>query len=184
MKNFGAVFKNNKPGKKTLSAIVAGSISLGAPLTLGHEGMRLVPYYDSVGVLTWCGGETDKKHYKPKFTYAECSDLFKIQYGFYSYATSDYYNDTGKAIVNEKIHAAFTDMSYNVGLSRVKTSGMIRNINAGDPVAACNVILEYKKAGGMDCSKTRGMKNGCYGVWERRLQMHKLCMEGALDAAR
>lgn len=176
MNNWGSVFKNIKPGKKTaLAGIVAASISLGAPMTLMNEGMKLKPYYDSVGVLTWCGGETEVG-YKESFTKEECADLFYMRYGYYSYATAEFYNDKAEEVITPKIHAALTDMSYNVGLPTVKKSSMIRELNAGHPVAACNAILKYKFAGGRDCSAP-GNKS-CPGVWTRRQQIHKLCIEG------
>jgi GH24 family phage-related lysozyme (muramidase) len=72
------------------------------------------------------------------------------------------------------MHAAITDVSYNTGAGC--NSGMIRNLKAGKPVAACKSILDWKRAGGKDCSIR---SNGCYGVWDRRLKMYPLCNEDA-----
>lgn len=171
------------PRKKTLAVIgtvgfLAAAGGIGAPMTLEKEGMKLKPYYDSVGVKTWCVGETEIG-YKESFTENECKRLFGMRHGFYSQSTVMMYNETGKANVTPEMHAAFTDMSYNVGIGAVKKSSMIRLVNEGKPRAACDAILLYKRAGKFkDCSKTKGMKNGCYGVWQRRLTMHKLCLKG------
>lgn len=164
---------------KTLARLGAATfVSLtaivGAPATLRHEGVKLAPYYDTSGVKTWCAGETEKG-YKERFTYDECSALFKMRYGYYSLRTAEYYNSVAREIVTPEIHASFVDMSYNVGLERVKNSSMIRLINQGDSVGACNAILRYKFSGGKDCSIR---DNRCYGIWTRRLEMHKLCMGG------
>jgi GH24 family phage-related lysozyme (muramidase) len=171
------IFKMPKmPGKATgLAAIVSASIGIGAPVTLHHEGMKLAPYYDSVGKLTWCGGETEVG-YKPKFTFEECNELFVMRYGWYSIKTSLFYNDAAKAVVTPEVHATMTDMSYNIGLGGVKKSSMIRFMNAGQPAQACDAILRYKYAGKQDCSKPGN--RSCPGVWTRRVEMHKLCKKG------
>lgn len=178
---FGFIKKdaNKRPQKRTVAtmgtAAFLGAVTLvGAPVTLLNEGVRLAPYYDSVGVLTWCGGETEVG-YKPQFTYDECSTLFKIRYGYYSERTLGFYNEKAKAVVTPEVHAAMTDMSYNIGLNGLKKSSMIAQLNLGNVQGACNSILLYYKAGGKDC---RVRSNNCYGVWERRLKMNKLCKGG------
>lgn len=161
-----------------ISAFISASTAIGLPLTLNTEGMRLTPYYDSVGVKSWCAGETEIG-YKERFTLFECLSLTNIRYGYYSMRTAEYYNSVAKEIITPKMHAAFTYMSYNVGLGAVKKSSMIRRINQGDSSGACSAILLYKKAGKIkDCSLTKGWAKGCYGVWQSRLDMNKLCMEG------
>lgn len=157
-----------------LTAVVAASIGIGAPVTLGMEGVKLKPYYDSVGVRTVCGGETEHVEER-EYTQKECEDRFGVQYGYYSFATARFYNAKASEIVTPEIHAAFTDMSYNVGLATVEKSTMIREINAGRPATACAAILLYNKAGGRDC---RVRSNNCYGVWTRREKIHDLCMKG------
>jgi lysozyme len=176
MNNWGNIFKHVKPGKKTggFALVVAAGAAIGAPITLNNEGMKLVPYYDSVGVRTWCGGETEIG-YKEKFTEQECVKLFGVRYGYYSDRTAMFYNDVAKTVVTPEIHASMVDMSYNVGLPTVQKSSMIRELNAGRPANACAAILLYNKAGGLDC---RVRSNNCYGVWDRRLKIKKLCMKG------
>ena len=176
MSAWGSFFRKIKHGKKTggFALVLASGAVIGGPLTLQHEGMKLAPYYDSVGVKTWCAGETEIG-YKEEFTQAECAALFSIRYGYYSERTALFYNEKAKKIVTPEIHAAFVDMAYNVGLGAVGKSSMIRDINAGNPVGACNSILLYKRAGGKDCSIRT---NGCYGVWLRRLKMNELCLKG------
>lgn len=161
-----------------VAAFVALSSAIGAPLTMNLEAVKLAPYYDSIGKLTWCAGETEVG-YKNKFTFSECSTLFKMRYGYYSLRTAEYYNSVAREIVTPEMHASFVDMSYNIGLGGVKNSSMIRLINQGDYVGACKAILLYKRAGKIkDCSLTKGQAKGCYGVWDRRLQMSKFCLKG------
>ena len=129
-----------------------------------------------MGVLTWCTGET-QVGYKADGSYDEeyCKALFLNSYNKYNAGMYSCYNDTAKKIVTPKMHAAFTDLYYNTG--RKCDTGMVRNINAGKPREACDFMLRYKYAGGRDCSIR---SNNCYGVWDRRLKMHQLCVEGIL----
>ena len=158
-----------------MAGFTAAATAIGMPATLHFEGMKLVPYYDSVGVKTWCAGET-QIGYKEKFTLGECINLFGIRYGWYSMQTARMYSEVGAQYVTPPMHAAFTDMSYNVGTGAVAKSTMIRRINAGDPRGACDAILKYKYAGGQDCSKPGNRT--CPGIWKRRVQMHELCIKG------
>jgi len=169
--------KNKKTTIKKTSAAVFLSmvIAIGSPMALKHEGMKLKPYYDSVGVKTWCVGETEVG-YQEQFTEQECKALFTMRYGFYAKAVYSMYNDTAQEIVTPEFSAAMTDMAYNVGISAVRKSSMIREINAGNGVKACDAIKKYKYAGGQDCSKPNNRT--CRGVWSRRLEMHELCLKG------
>lgn len=175
MFNWGTFFKD-KP-KTGLAALVAAAGVIGAPITLSHEGTVLKPYYDSVGVQTVCSGETENVENR-EYTEEECTDRFDIQYGYYSFATARFYNEKAKTVLTPQAHAAFTDMSYNVGLPTVEKSTMIKEINNGNLKTACNAILLYNKAGGRDC---RIRTNNCYGVWQRRIKINKLCLEGSND---
>jgi len=77
---------------------------------------------------------------------------------------------------------AYVDLAYNIGAFNFctggragGTSGIVRRLNAGDYVGACNAILDWKFAAGFDCS-TPGNKR-CAGVWTDRQRVHKQCME-------
>lgn len=68
---------------------------------------------------------------------------------------------------------AYVDLAYNVGPYNVCKSSIPVKVKAGQYEAACNTILDFKKASGRDCSVRN---NGCYGVWIRRLEMQKKCL--------
>jgi lysozyme len=79
----------------------------------------------------------------------------------------------------------YVKFGYNVGetnfcYSRDKAgkiigpSTLVRRLNAGDYVGACNAILLYKYAAGYDCS-TPGNKR-CAGVWTDRKEAHAACL--------
>ncbi len=166
--------------KKTIigmgaGAFVTASALIGAPQTLGQEGMKLAPYYDSVGVKPWCAGETEVG-YKTSLNHADCSLLYNIRYGYYSMRVMEFYSPKAQSTVTPEVHAAIVDTAYNVGLGAIQKSTIIRRANEGKTMAACDAILLYKYVGKHDCSLP-GNKV-CSGVWKRRLQMHTLCKRG------
>ena len=81
----------------------------------------------------------------------------------------------GDAVLYQHEWDAYVDLSYNVGPYKVCNSSIVPKVQAGMYEAACNTILDFKKAGGRDCSVR---SNGCYGVWLRRLKTQKLCLTG------
>ena len=52
---------------------------------------------------------------------------------------------------------------------------MVRQINAGDYIAACHGYARYRFAAGFDCS-TPGNKR-CWGVWERSKKRRDDCLK-------
>ncbi len=72
---------------------------------------------------------------------------------------------------------AFVDLAYNVGPAAVCRSSIPRKLAAGDYVAACRTILDFKKVQGRDCSLPENTRF-CGGVWVRRQQMAQLCLTG------
>lgn len=147
----------------------------GQPMTGEFEGLVLKNYRDSVGVLTWCRGET-QMGYLPDGDYTKeyCETLFSARYPQYSAKQYQCYNEKMKRYVTPKMHAGLTDVFYNTG-SSCKT-GMMRALKRGDPVGSCEYILRYKYAGGKDCSIR---SNNCYGVWKRRVAAYDLCIDDA-----
>ena len=143
-------------------------------MTAEFEGMVLENYTDVVGIETWCVGETMTGRLESGYTKEYCHSLFSSRFTQYSSQLYSCYDDTAKKYVTPKMHAAFVDVYYNTG-AKCKT-GMIRNLKKGKPVQACDYILKYKRAGGKDCSVR---SNGCYGVYDRRLKFHPICVEDA-----
>jgi len=66
------------------------------------------------------------------------------------------------------------DFSYQFGEATACKSSVVRHINAGEYVKACEAYLLYKYSGGFDCSAP-GNKV-CSGVWKRQLQRRDRCM--------
>lgn len=72
---------------------------------------------------------------------------------------------------------AFVDLGYNVGPAAVCRSSIVKKVKAGEYAAACQTILDFKKAHGRNCSLPEN-HGFCGGVWIRRQQMTHLCLTG------
>lgn len=166
----------------TMGAFIATTSDIGAPMTKSFEGEVLKNYIDSVGVETWCTGETQIGRLEKGYTREYCRMLFLSRYMEYSKKLYLCYDDTARRNVTPAMHATFTDVFYNTG-ARCK-SGMVKLLQMGEPVKACEKTLDYKRAGGRDCSKDKGNPHGCYGVYDRRLKMLPICMNDALRIPR
>lgn len=72
----------------------------------------------------------------------------------------------------------YMDFVYQYGISNWLKSAMRRELLAGNYSAACNALLEWRKAGGYDCSTlVNGKPNKrCWGVWTRQQERHAKCL--------
>ena len=68
----------------------------------------------------------------------------------------------------------YLNFAYNIGIGGFCQSTLVKKLNAGDYVGACNAILDWRKAAGYDCS-TPGNKR-CAGLWTDRQKTHAQCM--------
>jgi lysozyme len=75
----------------------------------------------------------------------------------------------------------YVNLAYNIGTFNFCTGGkagqtstIVKRLRAFDYAGACASILDWKKAGGFDCS-TPGNQI-CAGVWTDRLNAHAACM--------
>lgn len=66
------------------------------------------------------------------------------------------------------------DAAYQYGTATVCKSSMVRHINAGEYVQACQAYGRYRFVAGRDCSVR---SNGCYGVYLRSQERVARCMD-------
>jgi len=152
---------------KAVKGLIAGSVALTALATsfiMPWEGRELRAYYDIVGVLTICDGDTQNVRPGQVATHKECDQrlathLRQFEAGLDKCLT---YPVPGKAKV------AFLSWAYNVGVGAACGSTLVRKANAGDIVGACNELPKWNRAGG---KVVRGLSN-------RRAAERELCLAG------
>lgn len=66
------------------------------------------------------------------------------------------------------------DFAYQYGVPATCRSSIVRHINAGRYVEACNAYTLYKYSGGYDCSIPGNRV--CSGVWKRNLERRDRCL--------
>lgn len=91
-----------------------------------------------------------------------------------------------KVPLHQYEYDAYINLAYNIGVGksgvadgfceseRGGPSTLVKRLNAQDYAGACDAILQWKKAGGVDCS-TPGNKV-CGGLWARRLELRSQCL--------
>lgn len=156
------------------NTIAAGGLfaALATAFIQFHEGEKNYVYLDPVGIKTWCTGETNetlgKKIVvgKTYFTDEECGKILEKNLQKYNKPLEklDYDLDDGA-------HLAFLDFTFNAGITRFESSSMMKRLKIGEVREACDAILKYKYAQGVDCSKS----SKCSGVWKRRYNEWAVC---------
>lgn len=162
-----------KLNPKVAKALAALGLSTAAVLagsgTVSYfEGKENKAYVDPVGIYTICYGETKgvkKGDYK---TDQECleslaSELVEHEKGMLKVV---------KIPLSTKEQAAYLSFTYNLGVKAFTNSTLLRKLNSGDRVGACNELLRWNKANGKILN----------GLTKRRQEENKLCLEGVNEA--
>lgn len=150
-------------GGKVAATVSAAAIALSLGLIRPWEGRELTPYYDIVGVLTWCDGET-RGTPKARYTEAECDAI--TAKAVIEFATA--IAPCLPPVLPDPTRAAFISAAYNIGSGAFCKSTMSRRAKAGDIRGACEALTMWNKAGGR---VVRGLTN-------RRAAERKLCLSG------
>lgn len=147
--------------KKTWLAMVLSAIA-------GFEGLRTAAYLDPVGIPTICFGHTASVQIGDVKTVRQCEELLTdevITFGL------DVANMTTTPLSHEEM-AAYTSFAYNVGTGAFSSSTLLRKLNAGDRVGACNELTRWVYAKGIKLP----------GLVKRRAEERELCLSGLSDA--
>lgn len=149
-----------------VGGLTGAAFGLAIALITVWEGIDTKPYYDSVGVLTVCIGETkaDGVNFKKDYTVQDCKDmlakaLVKYDEGLTACLTRP---------ITDNMHVAFLSTTYNIGVEGFCHSTMARQTNAGNFRAACSALRLWNKGGG------RVIK----GLDNRRKAEEALCLKG------
>ena len=127
------------------------------------EGRSNDPYKDIVGVWTVCDGETNVK--MRRYSNAECDTMLRTSLVKYGNGVLECVN----VPISQNQHAAFTSFAYNVGTGAFCKSSLLKKLNAGDYVGACDGLLAWSYAGG---KYVQGLAN-------RRNVEQRLCLKGS-----
>ena len=152
--------------KKLLAAVGGGAIAIATVMLSGPDGLEgreYVAYRDVVGVLTVCDGHTGADIIPGKrYSDAECDALTRNDLTRIARQVDPHI----KVPTTETQRAAIYSFAYNVGANAAINSTLLKRLNAGDYVGACDQLRRWVYAGG----KTwRGLMN-------RREVEREVCM--------
>lgn len=141
----------------------AAWVALCVALCSGAEGLRQTAYQDVTGTWTDCYGETRGVKQGDHSTVEQC----KAKLGTRLYEFAGEVDRCTKVELPPERKAAMVDFAYNVGSTRY-CSRVAPLLNTGKTVEACNKLLEYTKAGGIEFP----------GLVKRRRAEQTLCLKG------
>lgn len=141
------------------SAIIA---VIGGYMIMPWEGMENHAYRDIVGIPTLCFGETKGVKMGDYRTDEQCEESLSKELAVYNQAMKKYV----KVPLRPYEEVAYTSFVWNLGETNFRNSTLLKKLNAGDRAGACNELLKWNRAGGVE---VRGLTN-------RRLAEHKTCV--------
>lgn len=134
-----------------LGLSIAASLSAGY-LTIAFEGAVTdkegyhVVYKDPVGILTYCYGQTGRDMYGRmpklgmKYSEQECLTMLSKTLKLFEQELDKVVNVPYKSDYQK---AALIDFTYNLGISSVKSSTLLRKLNAKDHEGACDELSKW-----------------------------------------
>lgn len=145
----------------------AAAVMAGSGTVSYFEGKENKAYVDPVGIVTICYGETKgvkKDDYKTDEQCLEslASELVEHERGMLKVV---------RVPLSTKEQAAYLSFTYNLGVKAFTNSTLLKKLNSGDRVGACNELLRWNKANGKVLN----------GLTKRRQEENKLCLEGVAD---
>lgn len=145
-------------------AALFGAAALATPLIVQWEGWERVGYRDPIGLATACAGATRGAVVGKVYTDAECEALLIRDVIEHGRSIERCLPDS----LPTATRAAFISTAYNVGAAKFCGSSMSRKALAGDLRGACDALLMWTKAGGVELR----------GLVRRRQAERTLCLSG------
>jgi len=128
----------------------------------GAEGLRTVAYLDPVSIPTACFGETLGVEMGQVYTVEQCKEMLGNRLEEFGRGV----DSCTKVALPPYRKAALVSFAYNVGVANYCQSTLVRKLNAGDTVGACNELSKWTKARGITLP----------GLVTRREQERLMCM--------
>lgn len=147
------------------------------PLVARWEGLRTRAYLDTIAsppVWTICYGETEGVRPGEVRTEAECqrgleTGLERYWQGWNTALTEEAF----ETHLTPRRAAAFTSLSWNIGIAGTRRSTAVARLNRGNIPGACEALTWWNRAGGMIIR----------GLVDRRWDEHGDCIHGYEGAA-
>lgn len=149
------------------TAVLTGSVGtvlIAAPFIGEWEQLRNIAYLDPVRIPTICYGHTEGVKLGQTKTDEECAALLVGELKEYM----DAVDSLVKVPMPDTRRAAFVSFTYNVGITNFKNSTLLRKLNAGDTIGACNELPRWVYAKGIKLK----------GLVRRREAERELCLAG------
>ena len=116
----------------------------GIDLIKSFEGCKLEAYLDAVGIPTIGYGSTEGVKLGDTLTQEEAEALLRQDLVRFEECINEHVD----VDLNQNEYDALVCWSYNVGCKAVKTSTLLRLLNAGDFTGAAQQFKRWDKAGG------------------------------------
>jgi lysozyme len=157
---------NSTIKKGGAGALVGAALTAAIALVAPWEGKRNSTYLDIVDVPTICYGHTGPEvKLGQTLSDAKCKDLLSEDLQ----EANDAINRCVKVPLKPNERAAFVSFTYNLGGGAFCKSTLLRKLNTGDVVGACNEMPKWVNAGG---KRVQGLVN-------RRAAERNVCLGGA-----
>ncbi|WP_169294751.1 lysozyme [Advenella sp. EE-W14] len=133
--------------KKRLIALIAagaGAVTIATVAVSDFEGRSNKAYRDVVGIPTICDGYTHGVKMGDYKTDAECDALLRKELQ----ASFSVVDSAVKVSISEPTKAALASFVYNVGAGAFRSSTLLKKLNSGDRIGACNELKRWVYAGG------------------------------------
>ncbi len=185
--NFLRLFRRNGGSSVSVKTVAVGggstltAAAVAVALLIGPwEGYKPKPHLDDGGIPTACHGVTGEiitKAYNAGYVFTddECRQLDEAALEKHEQGLRAVIVDN----VEPKIHlytmAALISWVYNVGNGAAERSTLIRMVNSGDLVGACNQLSRWTK---VDGKVSRGLENRRFRGDSDRISERTLCLIG------
>lgn len=128
------------------AGLAAAVLAMAVPLVGEFEGLRLEPYRDVVGVLTWCYGETEGAP-QAQYTKAQCDVLLEDRLAQFHVELLAAFPALAEAPVG--VQVAALSLAYNMGLTRIiRSDNTAAALRAGEWRRFCTLLPSWRWAGG------------------------------------
>lgn len=150
--------------KRSLAGtLVATAVGLATISHVGQEeGLRLKTYKDTVGVNTYCYGETQNAKWGQTYTKAQCDALLLKRIDEFASKVEGCI----KQPMSDKTLMSFSSFSYNIGWGEFCSSTTVRLYNTGKKVEACRAMMMWTNQKELVRRRTREMNLCLAGVKE------------------